>query len=313
MRHVEIGAEHAALAGGDHLLELLGPPARERVEDGGERDVLPANRRIGEVRGQPPAQRIGARVPRGSRNDVGRRALEHGDVRRPLGERGHQRDGGRARADHDDALAGEVHVLGPELRMDDRTPEVRHARPGRRMALGIVVIARAEEQEAAGDRPRDAARLIVDGPAGVRARPVGAGDAVVHADTPVDAVGPRGLAHIAEDVGTVGDRLVALPGAEREAQRRHVRIGADTGVAEQIPRPADRVARLEDRVAQLGIAGLDAVARIDAGESRADDQHVDMLGSGVLRPGSAERDRICWRHRSRDHMTMTVVNYGPCG
>ena len=46
-----------------------------------------------------------------------------------LGQRGHQRHRGRAAADHDDALAGIVEVLGPELRMDEAAAIVLLARP----------------------------------------------------------------------------------------------------------------------------------------------------------------------------------------
>ena len=62
-------------------------------------------------------------VPAGQRDDVARRALEHRHVRRPLGHRGDERHRGRAAADHHDALAGVVEVLGPVLRVDDLAPE----------------------------------------------------------------------------------------------------------------------------------------------------------------------------------------------
>ena len=60
--------------------------------------------------------------------EIGRRALQHGDMRGILGHRRDQRRRGRARADHDDALAVVVEIFRPFLRMDDRALEVGHVR-----------------------------------------------------------------------------------------------------------------------------------------------------------------------------------------
>ena len=83
--------------------------------------------------------------------EIGRRALQHGDVRALVRHRRHQRRRRRARADHDDALAVVVEVLGPFLRMDDRALELGHALPLRRIALGVAVIALAHPEEIGGE------------------------------------------------------------------------------------------------------------------------------------------------------------------
>src|SRR5207249_1793170 len=61
------------------------------------------------------------------------------------------------------------------------------------------------------------------------------------------------------------------------AQGVHVRVRADAGIAEEVPRPADVVARLEDGVRPIRTARLQMVAGADAGDPGADDQHVEVL------------------------------------
>ena len=59
------------------------------------------------------------------------------------------------------------------------------------------------------------------------------------------------------------------------------------GIAEQVPGAADRVARLEDRVALARALGLQVVGGADPGEAGADDQDVEVLGRhGVATEGS---------------------------
>ena len=75
----------------------------------------------------------------------------------------------------------------------------------------------------------------------------------------------------------VGDRLVGRPRPEPVAERVHVGVRADARVAEQVPGPAEVVARLEDRVAPPGLRVLQVPGGADAGEAGADDQDVDVL------------------------------------
>ena len=100
---------------------------------------------------------------------------------------------------------------------------------------------------------------------------------MVEADLAVDAVLGGGLTHIVQNVRPVGDRLRLGPRLERIAEREHVGIGADAGIAEQVPGAADAVAPLEDRVAFAGAFLLQMIARADAGQPGSDDQDVEML------------------------------------
>ena len=100
---------------------------------------------------------------------------------------------------------------------------------------------------------------------------------MVVADLLVDAVFNRGLPHVIEDIRPVSDCLGLGPRLERIAEREHVAVGADAGIAEQIPGAADAVAALEDRKALARTFPLQVKARADPGQPRADDQHVEML------------------------------------
>ena len=104
---------------------------------------------------------------------------------------------------------------------------------------------------------------------------------MIETDLALDAVLARGLAHIVQNARTVGDRLRLGPRLERIAQRIHVAVGADAGIAEQIPGAADGVAAFEDRVALARTILLQVIARADARQARADDQYIDVGGAVV--------------------------------
>ena len=236
----------------DQLLGAVGLAAAELEEIHAEQHVAPADHVIGEFGREIPAQLVGERILRRPRHHVGRRALQHGDVRSGLGHFRHQRHGGRARADHHHALAGIVEILRPFLRMHDLAGEIRSPSKLRRVAFLVFVIARAHEQEIAGEAHGLGCALAhrargLHRPARGRRRPRRALDAMVEADLPVDAVVDGGLANVIQNVGPVGDRLRLRPRLERVAEREHVRVGADAGIAEQVPGAADAVAPLEDR------------------------------------------------------------------
>ena len=100
---------------------------------------------------------------------------------------------------------------------------------------------------------------------------------MVEADFPVDAVVGGGLADVIQDSRPVRDRLRLGPWLERIAQREHVAVGADAGIAKQIPGAADGFAALENDITLAGTIVLQVIARADAGQPGADDQHVDMF------------------------------------
>src|ERR1700754_4671725 len=100
---------------------------------------------------------------------------------------------------------------------------------------------------------------------------------MVEADFLLDAVLGGGLAHVIENPRPIGDRLRLGPRLERIAQREHVAVGADAGIAEQVPGAADAVAALENDITFAGTFLLKMITRADAGQSGADNQHVEMF------------------------------------
>src|SRR5947207_9538411 len=53
------------------------------------------------------------------------------------------------------------------------------------------------------------------------------------------------LAHVGEDRGPVRDQLGAAPWPKRKPERQHVRIGANAGIAKQIPRSEEHTSELQ--------------------------------------------------------------------
>src|SRR5207344_310401 len=96
---------------------------------------------------------------------------------------------GRAAADDDDALAGDVEAFGPELRADQRAGEIGLACEFGAMTFVVAVVAAADVEEARPPRHR---RAVVDAfaahrPERVGARPLGAPHDMAEADLGDDA------------------------------------------------------------------------------------------------------------------------------
>src|SRR5260370_1184141 len=77
----------------------------------------------------------------------------------------------------------------------------------------------------------------------------------------------RGVTDVREDRRSIGDGLRARPRAERVTERVHVGVGADAGVAKEVPRAANDVARFEDRVGLVRAFGAEVVPGRDAGDA----------------------------------------------
>ena len=175
--------------------------------------------------------------------------------------------------------------FGPGLRVHDGAGEVGHAFEVGLVPVVVAVVAAAGEEE----RGRELDGLVGVGafrgdvPERVGRRPVGRNDAVVEADVAVDAGLARRVLDVLEDGVAVGDRLLAVPGPERVAQRVHVRVRTDARVAEEVPGPTDGVARLEDGVVGPRALGLEVVPGADAGQPGADDQDVEVRGVACRR------------------------------
>ena len=95
-----------------HPANGVRPPSRGVVEGQRDQHVLHANDTVCDPGGQPGAKAVGHPVALGHRQDVTRRALQHGDVRRRDGQAGQQCDGRGAAADDHDALVAIVEPGG---------------------------------------------------------------------------------------------------------------------------------------------------------------------------------------------------------
>src|SRR5229473_4002995 len=100
---------------------------------------------------------------------------------------------------------------------------------------------------------------------------------MIEADFLVDAVLGGGLADVVQNLRPVGDRLRPLPWLERIAHRKHVAVGPDARITEQVPGAADAVAALKNDKTLGRTIVLQVIARADPGQSGADDQHIDMF------------------------------------
>jgi hypothetical protein len=83
---------------------------------------------------------------------------------------------------------------------------------------------------------------------------------------------------VCEDLVASGDRVVARPRLELVAKRVQKGIGADSGIPEQVPRAADRVACLQDREGLVRHLRRHVIGGPNAGDPSTDDQHVDVVG-----------------------------------
>ena len=98
------------------------------------------------------------------------------------------------------------------------------------------------------------------------------------ADVGAEVVLLDGLAQVGQDLVGARNRVVARPGLELVAEGVEVGVGADAGVAEEVPGAPDGVATLEDREGLLRQAGLQVIRRADPGDAGADDQDVEVVG-----------------------------------
>jgi len=67
--------------------------------------------------------------------EVGRRALQHGDMRAAISQRRDQGGGRGTRADHRHLLAAEIEIVWPVLRVDNLPLELGETWPVRRVAV----------------------------------------------------------------------------------------------------------------------------------------------------------------------------------
>ena len=117
--HGDAGRQSLRHLSAEKLARLLREATAKLVERQAHHHVLRPHRAMRRLCRQHLAQLVGDRILGRERRDVARRALEHGDMLRLLGQRRHQRDRGGAAADDDHLLAAVVEILRPPLRVDD--------------------------------------------------------------------------------------------------------------------------------------------------------------------------------------------------
>ena len=237
--------------------------ACDEVDEGVQENVAPPHHVVGDLAWQHLSDHIGQWLHLRHRDDVRGCPLEHRHRVRCLGKCRDQRDRRRPATDHHHFLAGDVEILRPELRMDHLAGEVLQTLELRCVALVVVVVAGAEEQEPAPERGLGAVVFGMHGP-GVGGRiPIGRPDSGVESDVPVDAVLVCGGGDVVADVVAVGHRLLTRPGLVRKAEGEDVAVRADSGVPEQVPGAADSGTALEQCVGERRILLGDPVGRAD--------------------------------------------------
>ena len=162
----------------------------------------------------------------------------------------------------------------------------------RLVAVLVVVVAAAAPEEAGGDGHRLSGVLGLDGPARRVAVPRGADHPVVVADVGLHVVLAGGLAEVLQDPAAAAEGLLVGPGLEAVAHRVHVGVGADAGVAEEVPGAAADRAALQHGVRRAREGAGQVRGRADPGEARADDEDVDVFSVSGSSVGRAARQRL---------------------
>ena len=259
------------------LAHEVGEAAGDTVLRGLERDALPPVDDVGRLGGKQLVHPDGEGVDVGQRGDVGRRPLQHGHVcGTRIGECGNESHRCGAASDDDDPFAGVVEVFRPVLRMHDRALEVVGSGKLRRVALVVVVVAAAGEQERAGDVLLLTVGLDAHRPPVVRVGPVDALHVVPITDVLAEPVLADGLVEIADDRGPVGDRLGIRPRLEPEAEGEHVGVRPDARILEQVPGAAEILPAFQDDEGRGRTPLLEVPGGTDAGDARAHDHDIEM-------------------------------------
>ena len=205
------------------------------------------------------------------------------------GQRRHHGDGGGAAADDDYPLAGVVQILRPVLRVNDGAREVLDAGELGRVGIVVVVVAGAEEDEAAAVALGLAFFGDVHGPGVGGGIPIGGTHLSAETDVGIDTVLVGGVIHVVADLVAVGDVLLTGPGFPWPAQGEDRGVRAHARVAEQIPGATDAVTTLEDDVSGRAVALAEMVGGAKSGDTRADDHDVKDVAVGLGGAGAFVR------------------------
>src|SRR5580704_10529676 len=261
---VVIGMELSLDPLDDQTLHLLWFSARKVKHGDAVQHVLPFRELRGKFFWQMPIHPDGLCVLAWTGNDIAGRALQHRHVGGILGKRRNQRHRRSAAANDNDSLARIIEGLGPLLWMHELPLKPFHTRKLRAEPLFVTIVTAAHIKKAA-DQSHDPSLfgLRLDRPARVCGRPGSSNHPMSQSDVAVDAIVCRGLADIIPDGRSTCDCLVRLPWSKRKSEGVHIRIGAHAWIAKKIPRSADCVARLENRIGLSGKGGLKMVSSIN--------------------------------------------------
>ncbi|SHU67537.1 Uncharacterised protein [Mycobacteroides abscessus subsp. abscessus] len=254
-------------------------------------DIDPAGNRVSHLGRQNLSQAIDDGVLIGQRHDVGGRTLQHGDVAGVGRHRRNQRHGGGAGADHDHLLALVVQVFGPVLWVHHGAFEIGHPGELRRVALVVVVVPTAAEQEGTGVFDGLAIVIHLNGPLLGFGVPGSADNLLPVPHVPVNTGVGRRLVHVVQDRRTIGQGPAVVPRREPEAQGVHVRVGANTRVLEEVPGAAHVVAGFKHRVGLGRAAILDMPRGTDPGDTCTDNEHVKVFGHAAMLPLTDQREK----------------------
>ncbi len=164
----------------------------------------------------------------------------------------------------DDTLVRVIETFRPVLRMDEGALKRILPVECRQVAMLEVVITGAHEQQSAAQLAAGAGAHRLDDPGRRLARVVRPDDPATVLNPAFDTMFSGRLADVSEDGGAICNCLRLPPGPETVAQGVHIAIGADPGVAEQIPGTTEAFAALENRIGDSWAPGLEMTGRPDA-------------------------------------------------
>ncbi|MNQ55376.1 hypothetical protein D3C85_694700 [compost metagenome] len=257
----------------------LRPASARKISAPIQQDIARAAQCVRPALRHDARQCSGHLVDRRQRVDIGRGALQHGDVLDAVRHRRNQ--GGRscAATDHHDLLALIVQVLWPVLRVNQGAFEVLLAWEVGEKTIVVVVITGAAHKVFATVVSGFAARLMqrCQVPQPLLAGPVCTGNLDPVLNLIGYAIFRSGVLDIFTDLRTIGQHLALVPRAELVAEAEHVRIGAYSWIAKQIPCSTDAVTALQDRQGFPWKLLRKMAGSTNARQARANDQYVVML------------------------------------
>ena len=292
----EPGGQELLVDRPDRASRSLGEALAERVDQPLLGDVLAAGPFVATFVAENATEGVGDGVFSGDRHDVGRCPLEHRHVLRGLRHRRQQGDRGGAATDHDHSFAGVIEVLRPMLRVDDLTGKAFAPFEVRSVALVIPVIAGPGEDPVGLDRDvlTGVGPVDLHRPERLLRRPRRRHDAMVVPDVLGEPVLLDRLLQVGQDPRGIGDGLLVAPRLELVAKGVQIAVGANTRIAEQIPRPAGRRPRLDDRERLRRESRRQIVTRADTGDPGPDHEHVHGFGRGSCRGSCRWHAASCW-------------------